>query len=66
MRNEMHDLNKSDEDTTSQGWSMQYGSYVLKMKKVNYLGWKETFKSIHDLGIKWGKQSQKGKRLKSC
>jgi hypothetical protein len=26
---------------------------VLKIKKVSYLGWKETFISSHDLGIKW-------------
>jgi hypothetical protein len=25
MQNEMHDLNKSDKDTTNQGWSTRYG-----------------------------------------
>jgi hypothetical protein len=37
---------------------------VVDNPKVSYLGWKETFNGIHDLGIKLGKRSRKGKRLK--
>jgi hypothetical protein len=49
----------NNEDTTSQGWSTQYDSQVLKIKKINYLGWKENFIRVHDLGIKRRKRSQK-------
>jgi hypothetical protein len=62
MQNVIHDLNNSNEDTASQGWSMRYDSKVLKIKKVNYLGWKETFIRVHDLGIKRVGAGSNGKR----